>query len=347
MKNLALGLAIFAALGIADAAAQMGGPSISGPSNYNPSATQPDQGRNLMQEDSDRMFLEAITAQRKAMGKKESKDDMLKNAAAAAKELGLACTVSDAEAVSTNKVTTQDGKVVHAETYEIACSEGLGYFVVAQTPIAPVGYSCFRIQGQHEAAVAKGEKFDEACVLPANQNLKGMAQNLIARNGATCSVSKIEWSGDNAAAGSEYTEAACADGKGYMIATPLPGNTAALAVKTCPDSAQAGLPCQLSSNGATATASLANTYSNGKPTFDTFKAYIAAKGIKCSATAVRSIGKENVHKRHVVEFQCPEYPKGLVAFIPLDDSTAPFQTLDCDAAKKAGAVCKLDQRLAQ
>ena len=97
----------------------------------------------------------------------------------------------------------------------------------------------------------------------------------------------------------------------------------------------------MSSNGTPGATTLASTYNNGMPTFDTFKAYIAAQGIKCNATSVRAIGKENTRKRHVVEFQCPEYPKGLVAYIPLEDSTAPFQTLDCDAAKKAGAVCKL------
>jgi hypothetical protein len=345
MRGFAFGLAFVVAFTATGAMAQMGGPSISGPSNYNPGGSQAvDQGKNLMQEDSDRMFLEAIEAQRKALGKKESKDDMLKNASATAQSLGLACTVTDAEAVSANKVTTQDGKVVRAETYEIACSEGLGYFVVAQAPIPPVGYSCFRIEGQHEAAVAKGEKFDEACVLPANQNLKAMAQTMISHAGAACTVTKIQWNGDSASAGSEYTEAACDDGKGFMLATPLPGSTAAIAVKTCPESAAAGVPCQLSGNGSSpSAASLASTYLNGKPTYDTFKAYIASQGIKCNATGVRAIGKENVRKRHVVEFQCPEYPKGLVAFIPLDDSTAPFQTLDCDAAKKIGAVCKLAQ----
>jgi len=337
MNKLAFGLVLVAALGITSAAAQ----SISGPSNYNPSATQQDQGQNFAQSEQNRLFLQAITAQRKAMGKKQSKDDMMQKASAAAAGMHLACHVTDAEAVSLNNVTAQDGTAVHAETYEIACSEGTGYFVVAQDPIPAVAYSCFRIQGQHEAAVAKGEKFDEACVLPANQNLKTMAQNLTGHGAGSCTVSKIQWSGENTAAGSEYTEAVCDGGKGYMIGTPLPGGAAAVTVKTCADSAAAGIACQLTKSGTPGATSLASTYNDGKPTFDTFKAYIAAQGIKCNATAVRSIGKENTRKRHVIEFQCPEYPKGLVAYIPLEDSTAPFQTMDCDAAKKAGAVCKL------
>jgi hypothetical protein len=210
MQKLAFGLFLIAAVSATSAAAQ----TISGPSNYNPSATQQDQGQNFAQSEQNRLFIEAITAQRKAIGKKQSRDDMMQKASAAAAGMHLACSVADAEAVSLNNVTAQDGTVVHAETYEISCKEGTGYFVVAQDPIPAVAYSCFRIQGQHDAAVAKGEKFDEACVLPANQNLKTMAQNLIGHAGGTCAVSKIQWSGENTAAGSEYTEAVCDGGKG-------------------------------------------------------------------------------------------------------------------------------------
>jgi len=53
------------------------------------------------------------------------------------------------------------------------------------------------------------------------------------------------------------------------------------------------------------------------------------------------VGQENVLKRYVVEFQCPQQPKGLVAFIPLNGNTAKFETLDCKAAAKKGVTCQL------
>jgi len=53
------------------------------------------------------------------------------------------------------------------------------------------------------------------------------------------------------------------------------------------------------------------------------------------------IGKETLSQRHVVEFACAQHPEGLVAYIPLEGNTAPFETLDCAAAAKRGLVCKL------
>lgn len=65
-------------------------------------------------------------------------------------------------------------------------------------------------------------------------------------------------------------------------------------------------------------------------------------GVACEADKVRVIGYETVKKRRVVEFSClKQQPKGLVAFIPVDDSKAPFEALDCDAAAKRQAVCTL------
>jgi hypothetical protein len=42
-----------------------------------------------------------------------------------------------------------------------------------------------------------------------------------------------------------------------------------------------------------------------------------------------------------VEFLCPEQPKGLVAFIPLEGNTALFEMADCAAAAKRGIKCAL------
>jgi len=77
------------------------------------------------------------------------------------------------------------------------------------------------------------------------------------------------------------------------------------------------------------------------PTLDDFKAALVQHGIACTPSNIRVIGKENVRKRHVVEFLCPEQPTGLVAFIPLGTNANKFETLDCPTAAKSGVVCKL------
>ena len=125
---------------------------------------------------------------------------------------------------------------------------------------------------------------------------------------------------------------ACSGGTGFVIASPLPGATQTVSALSCPDSYRRNIPCKLSSNGAPIL------------TLDTFKEVLAQHKVACTAEAVRSIGRQNVSKRHVVEFKCPEQPGGLVAFIPLEDATAPFETMDCaTAGTKQHVICTLTQ----
>lgn len=76
-------------------------------------------------------------------------------------------------------------------------------------------------------------------------------------------------------------------------------------------------------------------------TVQTFKDALAQHHVACNASDVRVIGKDTVTNCHVVEFACREHPEGLVAYIPLDDSLAPFETMDCVTATKRGLTCKL------
>jgi hypothetical protein len=64
--------------------------------------------------------------------------------------------------------------------------------------------------------------------------------------------------------------------------------------------------------------------------------------VSCDAEAVHVIGHEAVKRREVVEYFCPkQQPNGLVAFLPTEGATAPFEVLDCPAAAKRQAVCTL------
>jgi hypothetical protein len=84
---------------------------------------------------------------------------------------------------------------------------------------------------------------------------------------------------------------------------------------------------------------------NGKlpPTLKTFRDAIATHKVSCEATdqTTRVIGQIATKKLFVVEFACPQQPRGLVAYIPEEGSTAQFEAVDCATAAKRGATCLL------
>jgi hypothetical protein len=328
-------VAILAAFQASTAVAQ-GGPSVGGPSNYNPAGAGQDS-RNQDQVDADRLYREAISQKRNSLSKKEPKEQVLQEATALAKNLHLACDVTDAQIASENKITGKSGQKITARTYEVACGQGLGYFMVSQDPDPPVGFSCFAIEGQRAAAATKGEKFDQACVLPANHDLNAMATAVLAHAGTSCNVAKLQWYGQSAT--TEYTEVACGDGKGFLLGTTLPGAPGSTRVMSCADAAAQGKPCVLTKTAASATAS-----AEPAPTLEAFKAALVQHGLACTTASnddIRLIGKQNKSQRHVVEFRCLEQPKGLVALIPLGSNPSPFQSMNCAEAAKIGAACKL------
>lgn len=316
-----------------------GGPSVGGPSNYNPAGAGT-SSRAQDQSDADRAYREAVSQKRNELSKKESREQVMQEARVVAKSLHLACDVSDAQIASENKITGKSGAKITARTYEIACGQGEGFFVVAQDPDPPVGFSCFSIEGQRAAAAAKGEKFDQACVLPANHDLNAMATAALAHAGTTCNVAKLQWYGQNSSI--EFTEVACGDGKGYLLGTALPGSDAATRVVSCSDAAAQGKPCVLTKSAPVSAAAAPAV--DAAPTREAFKAALTQHGIACTPSGdndIRLIGKQNKSQRHVVEFKCPEQPKGLIALIPLGSNTSPFQSMNCAEAAKIGASCKL------
>lgn len=112
----------------------------------------------------------------------------------------------------------------------------------------------------------------------------------------------------------------------------LPGATIPVHVETCNQSASRGLPCKLSNNGALPV------------TLTTFRDTLTAQKVACHAAdqTTRVVGQETAKKRYVVEFQCPQQPKGLVAYIPLTGSALPpFETSDCTTATERGVACTL------
>ena len=244
--------------------------------------------------------------------------------------LQLSCQPTDAARVGHGKFTA-DGKTVEVNAYEVVCSNGMGYILATQGPQKPIATSCFAAQATHAAGIVQGES-DIYCQLAANKDVKVTAASLISAAGTPCAVSNVRWFGFSASSQTEYSEVACADGKGYLLKMPRIG--AAVSVLSCQEAAKQGLKCRLTDAGPVAAAA----------NMQTFREALKQNGVHCEPTQMRTIGRESVDKRYVVEVQCPEQPNGLVAFIPLEGNPRPFETIDCSAAVERQIHCQYPAR---
>ena len=293
-----------------------------------PSASSGQFTKNLTQDDLQKLGDYADEAQRLTKGSKDAEAAKRlaahkAEAQAIAASLNISCDITDAVEAGEG-----DAKGVKTKIYEAACGNGMGYFLISRQPGSDSGYSCFTAEATRVSDLAKGVTNGFYCQLPANKDIKAMAAKLMARAGTTCAVGDLQWFGQNKSL--EYTEVKCGDGRGYLLSTPLPGTATAPSVMSCQDAAQKGFDCKLTKVAAAAP----------KLTLQIFKDAIAQHGIKCSASDERVMGQENALKRYVVEFKCPEYPGGLVAFVPLSGNSAKFETQDCAAAAKRHLMCK-------
>ena len=334
---------VIAVIGFTGAAmAQMGGGAIGGANDGrslpgSTAATQnpannsitPEQA-NLLRENifKSRLLSKDDKAAGKTLAQVLAEDKAA--AIALAKAMPLSCDVTDAMRIAEGTETV-DGKTVQTETYEAACSNGLGYFLTSRDTAKPYGFTCFATDATAKADIAARRKPGVTCKLPANANLNLVAAKILATSGAACTVKDYRWVGLSDVDHIEVNEVACDNGQGYIMIVALPGATFPVHVETCNQSARRGLPCKLSDNGDIG------------PTLQSFRDTLAKNKIACDATdqTTRVIGQIVANKQHVVEFACPQQPKGLVAYIPQEGSTAPFEALDCPTAAKRGAVCAL------
>ena len=334
MRNfLCLGLLAFALVGTAAGAQSVGGsmPTMDGSStsNHMSGALSQDQFQKIG-DYADQ--AKRLSKDDKAKGK--TVDDLLAEDKAKASELAksmhLSCEVTDA-VLSAEGPADIDGKKLNTHTYETACSNGMGYFLVAVDGGKPYGFSCLAAEATRQVDVAAKRQPGAVCKLGANVIPENMASSVMSHAGVSCMVSKINYIGLNSKSKIEYDEVACLDGKGYILVSALPGQTISPQTMSCHDAAMRGIVCKLTDSGPVVTK-------------QTFIDALAAHKVPCAASAdkMHIIGQETAKKRYVVEFLCPaEQPKGLVAFIPLSGSTSPFEAVDCKAAARKSAVCKL------
>jgi hypothetical protein len=242
----------------------------------------------------------------------------------------LSCEVTAAERVGRGKIQA-DGKSLTVDVYEVACGNGVGYLLEPQGAQKPIAISCFAAEAAHTDSIGGSGKSDLYCQLPANKDVKATAAGLLAKAGADCSVSAVRWFGFSASSRTEYSEVACAGGNGYLLKIPQSGVSVPVSAMSCRDAAAQGLKCRLTDGGPVST----------PVSLQSFRDALKHNGVDCEPAQLRLIGRETVDRRYVVEVQCPQQPKGMVAFIPLDGNTSKFETIDCAAAVEQEIVCKL------
>jgi hypothetical protein len=343
MRNsIRLAIVLIAAMGLGpSAAAQMaGGPGGLSAGAAEASGLSPHNhmGRNNMtQAQFDQLSeyvdqAKRLTKDDKAAGKTTA--DLKKEDMAAAlgliKGAALPCQPSDAVLASKGKATVA-GKSIPITAYEVACADGMGYFLISGGRVS--GFSCFTAQARNALDVKQGKMGDITCQLPANASIQKIAQNLLSHLGDRCQVKQVSWMGADPKTNTEYNEAACGDGAGYVLITPEPGSLVAPRAMSCAQAAREGFKCTMTRTAQAAAPGL---------TVQSLRDALASRGIACSNSKVRVIGQQNMSKRYVVEFQCPEQPKGLVALIPLNGNAAPFETYNCKTVTKLGTTCKLN-----
>ena len=135
----------------------------------------------------------------------------MKEAPAVIQASGAGCTVSDARFIG-------EDKKAGAKYYEVACSEGEGFAVIAKKDVAPQVYSCL----ESSQPGPDGKVGGLACILPGNANPGAGLAAYVKKGGANCDIENTRAIGSGAK--NSYFEVACKGGAGYIIQTVAPLN---------------------------------------------------------------------------------------------------------------------------
>lgn len=242
----------------------------------------------------------------------------------------LTCEIADADIMGHGTVAAK-GKTIATQIYEVACSNGAGYIIETQGQQEPRIVSCFSAAAT--ASFTHDVKNTEAvfvCTLPLNKDIKAVASALLKPYVPSCVVGNVHWLGITALKQTEYTEVSCTDGSGYILQIPRINSAVSIAAINCRDAAKRGLRCRLTDGGAVAQPITMQAY------LDSFK----QNGVDCEPVQLRLIGREATKRRYVIEAQCFDRPKGIVAYLPLEGNTNKFEMIDCDTAMTRNIRCK-------
>ena len=227
---------------------------------------------------------------------------------------GVACTVRQAVDEGDASLLDAHGDTIgHARLYEVACAEGLGYFLNLRGKETPFAVDC----------IAARESGKAACMLPLNTHpAHGLNPSLKAA-GVDCGASRARYIGQNAGIKVRRYEVKCGAGPGYILDLPLadgsgasPSTTPCLAVED---------ECQLTSH-IESVAALAN--SAGK-----------SFGENCRIGDARYVGYVAARDHDLYEVSCQAGSDG--DLIEVDRAGVIAGSTECSKVKLVGAACQL------
>jgi len=146
------------------------------------------------------------------------------------------CTMTDAYYVGGGTGTDK----VHANYYEVACQEGLGYVLIAKdkNPV-PDAVDCIKLSTKGP----DGKPNPLACKLPGNRHPALGLQSMVTKAGHTCTVSNGRYVGSTTAA--DIYEVACTEGGGYVLETSRDGSAAPKTTNCVIYGSGGGIKCAL------------------------------------------------------------------------------------------------------
>jgi hypothetical protein len=272
-----------------------------------------------------------------------------KRSTAMLKALSVPCQLTDAKHIAAGK-TMIGGKSVDVGLYEVACANGMGYLLTMRDFSMVSGISCLAASATQAGEGSDQARVDSKCHLPANANLNEMAATVMRNFGTQCAASKVKWLGESAEPKLDYTEVACSDDRGFVLRTPALGAAGNIDIFSCHEAVAHGAKCQLTGDTAdtptSGTATTAGTAAEApaaptRPTLQWFKDALSKNGVACEVKRARIVGRETIKRRYIVEYQCPQQPRGVMAYIPSEGDTVNlFEWVDCDTAASRKLSCQ-------
>ncbi|MFL6604673.1 MAG: hypothetical protein ACJ8R9_25520 [Steroidobacteraceae bacterium] len=272
-----------------------------------------------------------------------SKAVAAKHTTAMLNALQISCQLTDARHIAAGK-SMEGGKPVEVALYEAACANGMGYLLTMRDLSLASGISCLAASAA-PADNKEAAKVDLKCQLPANGKLDDMAATVMRNAGTNCAANKVRWLGESAEPKLDYTDVACNEDQEFILRTPVPGSAGNIDVLTCKDAALHGAKCQLTAAGSAAVetkgAAAPMSAEQARPTLQWFKDALGKNGVACDVKKARIVGRESIKRRYIVEYQCPQQPHGVVAYVPsVGDVVNPFEWIDCEAAASRKLACQ-------
>lgn len=286
------------------------------------------RGRDLRGPQETRDTTGQIVRNGKPLTPEEAKAAGMAEAPAVAQRAAIGCTVSDAVATGAGTVTI-DGAKVAVKTYEVACSEGLGYFLQDRGEAGAFAFDCIQVAANAAAsdAAAPAEPARRGqpaaapaptCSLPANQNANTMFQPTVTQAGARCTVTNVAFMGQSPSSGMKRYEVACNEGMGYVVDRHP---TEAPSAVDCLTAGLAGQECKLTT----------------KAQINTYIGTIASRSGRTCAIADTRVMGSNATGSVYYELSCSGSP----GYVMETKGGAFVRALDCLEAVGIGGGCTL------